>query len=165
MQDIDLMVTQIIAMLNSNASLLALLDSSPVESPFNPTNAPIFAYLPDDAKSTSLEDAIQQQPAGTIMVCWERTDTTKSRGMETYEHSFLAYVMPQGSLSAIFTAFMNGACTLANNYPFRMSTVNPNCLPPTDLSCGRRTVIIGQGQLQFDCIAMAFSLVERGADT
>ena len=150
------LIDNIVTTLQSNSALTALLANS---SP-----ASIIPFYESDPSSTNLEQAVQEQPSGTIMICWLGTRTGSFNRMEAIKHDYGAYLKSIGRASATFAALMNGVCS-STGLKFRFSQVNNKVNPVEAVSIKPQPYLIGQGLLVYDMMSITFTLTERGVDS
>lgn len=160
MLDPSNILDEIIAAQRTNTVLYNLLaDASP---------ASIYGYYQDGTDATNLQQAVEQQGDGTIMIAWVGTHTGTFARNEATKHDYTAFIRPIGRVTAILAAFVDAPIITAgapNGAPFRISTIDQQCNPPTIPELIPQSVIIAGELGTKDQFPLTFTMVERGLTT
>ncbi len=172
MLDPDQLVDSITALIQTNTALLALISSLPASvlppSTKYPTPASrVLAFHAMDPGGVNVEQAIQEQDRGTVMVCWIRTYTGAFARLEATKHDFSLYVKPAGRAGPWVQALVDGPCT--NDWDgttnrFRWSQPVPQLNPPDKTESSPQPTLIAQQFVIYDIVPVNLTYTERGVD-
>lgn len=91
----------------------------------------VFAYLDSNPDRNSLQLAIYEQPAGTVMVAWDETGINESQEMSKWEHRyyFTCRAAKDGSALVLMNLLVDGVPVPGDGQRWRFCPVMDGVLP------------------------------------
>jgi hypothetical protein len=151
------LIDAIVTAWKSSADVVAILGSASKITPY------YFDMGLSSGTGVNLEQQIQNQTPGTIMVCWVGTRTGQFAKTDTIRHDMAAYLKPGGKIADLFIALREGVCT-SSGMKFKLTQVDPSVRTPEEMSCKPLSRFVSQNYGIYDFAELNFTLTERGVD-